>query len=249
MTLFLFGALLFYKNTSYFVRFNLKSLIIYVVFQVKMTFLMVGHTHEDVDQMFSCINKLAHQRNILTVEDLHKVCEEGYHPTPTTQHLSSLWDFKKMASFPGVLQGIKEPHVFKFQKRGDDVIMAYKDWPVHAEPYREINLSQVLPEWRTPDVVQSNTEKARTAVAEMRKDLPRWVDTGKFSDVAAAWWRQYLEKLEEGPQDLPTAPTTLPVYREAPPEPVMDANLASAISRHMERLERTSTIRVARRGR
>jgi hypothetical protein len=36
--------------------------------QVKFGFLPVGHTHEDVDQSFSCISRRLKHRNALTIQ-------------------------------------------------------------------------------------------------------------------------------------------------------------------------------------
>lgn len=39
-----------------------------ICLQVKFGFLPVGHTHEDIDQLFSCISRRLKHRSALTVE-------------------------------------------------------------------------------------------------------------------------------------------------------------------------------------
>ena len=42
----------------------------YVFSQIKVCFLMVGHTHEDIDQMFSCISRRLSKNNARTLLEL-----------------------------------------------------------------------------------------------------------------------------------------------------------------------------------
>ena len=97
---------------------------------------MVGHTHEDIDQMFSCISKEAHRKSAVTVDDLHELIRESFSPTPETRHLNNIWDFRNMTNVGINLAGMKEPHIFKLAKRDGKVHLSYKDWPVPNEEYR-----------------------------------------------------------------------------------------------------------------
>ena len=38
-----------------------------IIMQVKAGFLPVGHTHEDIDQLFSCISRKLKHSNVLTI--------------------------------------------------------------------------------------------------------------------------------------------------------------------------------------
>ncbi len=38
-----------------------------MLLQVKIGFLPVGHTHEDIDQLFSCISRRLKHTNVLTI--------------------------------------------------------------------------------------------------------------------------------------------------------------------------------------
>ena len=97
---------------------------------------MVGHTHEDIDQMFSCISKEAHTRRAVTLDDLHDLIRSSFTPTPETEHLDSIWDFRDIVDIGVSLTGMKEPHIFKLSKREGKVHLSYKDWPVPDEEYR-----------------------------------------------------------------------------------------------------------------
>lgn len=68
-------------------------------------FLPVGHTHEAVDQMFSCWSKALARQNVTTLKDLGAILKESYHKKTAKQlsipsmvnvhHLEELHDFVK----------------------------------------------------------------------------------------------------------------------------------------------------------
>lgn len=43
------------------------------VLQIEMGFLMVGHTHEDIDQSFSCLSRLLRKVDSLTVTGIESI--------------------------------------------------------------------------------------------------------------------------------------------------------------------------------
>ena len=50
-----------------FVCMTIVNVIWYHILQVEMGFLMVGHTHEDIDQGFSCLSRYLQKVDALTV--------------------------------------------------------------------------------------------------------------------------------------------------------------------------------------
>ena len=46
--------------------------------QVKLSFLPVGHTHEDVDQMFSCFSPKLAKADIFSIEQLMEILRGAY---------------------------------------------------------------------------------------------------------------------------------------------------------------------------
>ena len=66
-----------------------------------MCFLMVGHTHEDIDQMFSCISRHISKLNILTLLELIREIGLSYSPSINASLLTFMYDVKKwMEGFP-----------------------------------------------------------------------------------------------------------------------------------------------------
>ena len=75
---------------------------------------MVGHTHEDVDQMFSRVSVHLANEAVPTLPLLHKLVEEAYHPQPIVHHLDNLWDYRDLGVQGRVhLTGHGSPHLFK----------------------------------------------------------------------------------------------------------------------------------------
>lgn len=46
----------------------------FIQHKVKLGFLPVGHTHEDIDQRFSCVSRQLSRRNALTIPGAIIVC-------------------------------------------------------------------------------------------------------------------------------------------------------------------------------
>lgn len=89
---------------------------------------MVGHTHEDVDQMFSRVSVNIARKSVPTLPILQDLARDAYHPMPNVQHLENIWDYRQMGISSKVqLVGHSSPHQFKFVKDGDTVLMHFKE--------------------------------------------------------------------------------------------------------------------------
>ncbi|KAL3690293.1 hypothetical protein R1sor_016602 [Riccia sorocarpa] len=62
--------------------------------KIKLGFLLVGHTHDFVDQMFSRFSQALRRENVFTMSRLRSVIENSYNPKPVTTILTQTWDFK-----------------------------------------------------------------------------------------------------------------------------------------------------------
>ena len=71
---------------------------------------MVGHTHEDVDQMFSWI------ATHMSRKDAHKLSQllkQGLTPSPVVHHRKVMYDYKgQMMYAKGLIEGISSVHAF-----------------------------------------------------------------------------------------------------------------------------------------
>ncbi|KAL3685548.1 hypothetical protein R1sor_003570 [Riccia sorocarpa] len=73
--------------------------------KIKLGFLLVGHTHDFVDQMFSRFSQALRRENAFTMSRLRSVIENSYDPKPVTSILTQTWDFKHFIE--------TEPKLFK----------------------------------------------------------------------------------------------------------------------------------------
>ena len=101
---------------------------------------MVGHTHDDVDQMFSRFNTglKNHRALIFTLTDFIKVIEKSFTPKPTVFFLYGVRDWKSWLDTASaqvygnmLVHGHLRPHQFKFIKSfssDQHAEMKYKRW-------------------------------------------------------------------------------------------------------------------------
>ncbi|XP_077869749.1 uncharacterized protein LOC144361813, partial [Saccoglossus kowalevskii] len=123
------------ENKNRFVLCLGALLVEYDIFEeVYFSFLPVGHTHEDVDQMFSKIAGKIKKRNIYTLNDLLHAVTDSYTPQIKTKQLTSVFNIKEwlMPHISGTFGGHSKPHHFRFRKVDGQVRMQYRKWITHA---------------------------------------------------------------------------------------------------------------------
>ena len=111
--------------------------------EVTVGFLIVGHTHEDIDAHFSYLSKLLKMKNTYVLADLMKAFMDSQKTTAFIPELvQEVVDFKKFLhgyqhDGANKLIGLGEMHLFKFyvEEKGDDM-----GWPVMRYKIR----SQIL---------------------------------------------------------------------------------------------------------
>ena len=105
--------------------------------EVTIGFLIVGHTHEDIDAHFSYLSKLLKMKNTYVLANLMKVFIDSQKMTAFIPELvQEVADFKKFLQGyqhdgANKLIGLGEMHLFKFyvEKKGNDMgwlVMRYK---------------------------------------------------------------------------------------------------------------------------
>ncbi|XP_048586870.1 uncharacterized protein LOC5519393 isoform X2 [Nematostella vectensis] len=84
--------------------------------KVKVNFLMVGHTHEAVDQLFNKFSEALRKQNTLTLSP------------PKVHEISKMYDIRKwVKTFCEELHGLTTPHVFKIEMApSGKVVLRYK---------------------------------------------------------------------------------------------------------------------------
>ena len=62
---------------------------------IEVSFLPVGHTHEDIDQFFSRIAKHLQSNNAITVNQLIEAVKHAYTPSPIVRNMINVANFKQ----------------------------------------------------------------------------------------------------------------------------------------------------------
>ena len=103
--------------------------------EVVLSFLMVGHTHEDVDQLFSVISKAVKSRDVVTPEDYEAAVvgalQQAGHTNVHFEFLDYQHNYKEwfLPHIDTHLKYFAKPHVFCFVRDKDNVVrMRYKHW-------------------------------------------------------------------------------------------------------------------------
>jgi hypothetical protein len=89
----------------------------HIIFQVHLSFLPVGHTHEDIDARFSLISRDLYQTDTETLGNFVKLL--GPH-----EFVKSDFNFREWLtlSIPKYISGTTEPLHFKFEKVNNKVV-------------------------------------------------------------------------------------------------------------------------------
>jgi hypothetical protein len=108
---------------------------------VTISFLPVGHTHEDIDQMFSTFRiGMKCNPRVLCVEDfVNGLQQKWYSATlqkPSPLYLFETWDFKLwLDPYICGVKGTSKPHVFSFCMEDDKVNLYTRDYHSSTSPW------------------------------------------------------------------------------------------------------------------
>ena len=98
----------------------LSMLTHHVMFkEIQVGFLLVGHTHEDIDAYFSQLSRNLKNQNLFVIADLMKAFMESQELSFIPEFIQEIADFKSFVKGyirdgPGKLIGIGDMHLFKF---------------------------------------------------------------------------------------------------------------------------------------
>ena len=84
--------------------------------KIKVGFLLVGHTHDQIDQMFSTFSRRLGRNDAFTLEEMMSIVKESYTPRPEVCHLKETYDFRRFTQGgPSEECCIKKLNDFSFQ--------------------------------------------------------------------------------------------------------------------------------------
>ena len=100
---------------------------------VQLGFLMVGHTHEDIDAMFSRFSEKLRVAQTYTLPHLMDTLRTSSTSSPAPFLLTEVPDFKKYCDGQETLVGHSKPLQFRFFMQNDTLVMQYKACGVHLK--------------------------------------------------------------------------------------------------------------------
>lgn len=187
----------------------ISHLLVYngVCMKVKISFLPVGHTHEDVDQMFSRFATHLKGKHVITLVMLHQCIRNAYNPVPIVHHLTKVacWN-KYLEPLLERVEGIMKPRVIIVRRDPDDVVRHY--YKMDMQTSKKIDPTCVLPLNRKgftmfgktgyPSMGRAGISIPLTPTKSLRlKELSKMVDWLEklpcCREPHIKWWRDFLE--------------------------------------------------------
>ena len=154
--------------------------------KVKAGFLMVGHTHEDIDQLFSTIahyfkayKTCCADPESLAEEIRNAFTDAKHKPTVVLLHPKQIFDYKKLyaAVLDPKIKHHQEPHQFVIKEISGVVLLRYKFWassafwlPMATKVFQFSNANVAMPSTSVgPDVSLPISHSDTTNASKRRK--------------------------------------------------------------------------------
>jgi hypothetical protein len=168
--------------------------------------MLVGHTHEDIDQMFSRFSTRLNKHNAPTIKTLHSVCKASFSPTPTFDYLDEVIDWCSWFDPHRLsLHGHSVPHQFR--------ITLLKGKPVlHAKEFSDgtyshaVQLLKSFPDERTEPEVCEHQELELDDLQKTMAHMKRYMTSAEQEE-----WAEWLSA--ERKRSRPKFSTTWRAFR------------------------------------
>jgi hypothetical protein len=122
------------NKNNIFLAFLVRLMANSVFVLIEVMFLRVGHTHEDVDQMFSCFSRKLRKQPAYSLPDLISAMKK-YSPEPKIGQIESVIDFNRYGE-SGLIQEwtTREWHGLRLSRdSAGRVVSEYKKWMADEE--------------------------------------------------------------------------------------------------------------------
>ena len=163
--------------------------------QIKVGFLMVGHTHEDIDQLFSRISTHLKKKSITTFPKLLQAIPASFQRADcvtTAERITNIFDVRKwLLPHQHGMQYHSKPHAFKFTTSPEGkATLQTKDWSTSPHWNQTTGSPHILQSH--PDAQPSLVEKsfADISIHHLPDKLRPYIDQ---EDIEA--WKSLCELL------------------------------------------------------
>lgn len=194
--------------------------------KVKISFLLVGHTHENIDQFFSRVSTAFRNERAMTLPQMIAIVRSCATPAPESVVETEMVNFKRWLDTmePENLHQVKKQQVFVIKRNAEDkVILKAKRYSNSAFYGEEIEYLKTIPNevdrhkvyptaFKTPrhDVDEGGSSEADARKRRKKKSMQELlVETHSllrkekpagWDDDADAWWSGFLHASEQLPE-------------------------------------------------
>ncbi|XP_035700213.1 uncharacterized protein LOC118432704 [Branchiostoma floridae] len=169
---------------------------------------MPGHTHEDIDQMFSRFSTHLEREDAPTIPELFQHLTKAYTPNPDCRLMTSMWDFRDIIDKEiAAISGHSRPHQFTAKLVSGKVQLKAKLWPDPEEPEVDIPVNRFIPqfpkctsvkEWKINEL-DSRIVEHKIALKSVEEDLEKWAETPMDKVSFTTFWTKFLVDEERQP--------------------------------------------------
>ncbi|KAL5007175.1 hypothetical protein ScPMuIL_015981 [Solemya velum] len=172
-------------------------------YYIWVSFLLVGHTHEDIDQCFSRISVKLKPTNTINIEELHSIVEGSQLPKPSSLNIGTVWNVSGwLEGSLNAVHNVTFPKLYRiFLDETGHVTIQYKklshDEEWHPKPderpleiFKIENGQQQLPDGQ-PTTVVPHWDK--TDIQDLRRSIEKDFKNAQFSQDHVESWRAFLQ--------------------------------------------------------
>ena len=123
------------NKNRYFMSYVECLVSLEVFAEIHVSFLPVGHTHEDIDQCFSCLSKRLRTNSAITLQDLHHELTQAYTPRPFVAHMIRVINLSTLFENSKCLQKVpsfSHFRYFRFSRASGETRSQYERHPTTA---------------------------------------------------------------------------------------------------------------------
>ncbi|CAG2239875.1 unnamed protein product [Mytilus edulis] len=175
-----------------------------IVKEVWMSFLIVGHTHEDVDQSFSKISHKLRTNDAITLPELHTLIRESQSPLPEIEDTRGVWNISSwLEDYVNQIHNVTFPKLYRiFNDAVGHTTVKFKVFstddvwhPSHNERPLEIfkinKGEQALPPG-FPALVDQQLD--HDFVKDLKRSVERDYKLANFSEERMSWWKIFMDQ-------------------------------------------------------
>ncbi|XP_074628853.1 uncharacterized protein LOC141886566 isoform X1 [Acropora palmata] len=162
--------------------------------KIRVNFLPVGHTHEDIDAFFGVFSKFLDKCDVYVVEDLLQALSSCMsNPSPQPYQMAVVYDIRSwVEDYAEELHAHTVPKCFKFKcNDAGKAEMYYRNWS-HEEWQGPVIILKSVPTGQPKLVTPS---LAKSDVDALRRDIPRYQHN--MPKEASDTWEKWLHQLDE----------------------------------------------------